>query len=256
MDKVIILADHVIGQRLANYLLNRHFREKDDSYKIIYILGNATNENTWWPSLKELALLNGIEYADYSPLILKDIVNKNDCNWMLLLSWKHIMPADILSNFKGDVVNLHYSLLPRHRGVYPVNWAIQSGDRETGISFHFVDAAIDAGKIIEQRKIIIDQCDDAKSLLYKLDDLAYESFLSIWDKRSDWKINAFEQTGQPVYNSRKDFERTNEIDLFNNTDTAQLIRLLRAKTFGDKSAAYYIDETTGKKIYISVNLYP
>jgi hypothetical protein len=49
-------------------------------------------------------------------------------------------------------VNGHPSLLPRHRGPIPVAWAIRAGDEEIGITFHRMDAELDTGPILAQRR--------------------------------------------------------------------------------------------------------
>ncbi|HKN63631.1 MAG TPA: formyltransferase family protein, partial [Gaiellaceae bacterium] len=50
-------------------------------------------------------------------------------------------------------LNGHPSLLPRHRGPLPVAWAIREGDEETGFTFHRMDAELDTGPILAQRRV-------------------------------------------------------------------------------------------------------
>jgi len=65
--------------------------------------------------------------------------------------WK--IPADALAVPRLGWLNGHPSLLPRHRGPLPVAWAIRDGDEETGITFHRMDADLDTGPILSQRRI-------------------------------------------------------------------------------------------------------
>ena len=65
--------------------------------------------------------------------------------------WK--IPADALAVPRLGWLNGHPSLLPRHRGPLPVAWAIREGDEEIGITFHFMDAELDTGPILSQRRI-------------------------------------------------------------------------------------------------------
>jgi methionyl-tRNA formyltransferase len=65
--------------------------------------------------------------------------------------WK--IPAEALAVPKHGWLNGHPSLLPLHRGPTPVAWAIRSGDEEMGITFHRMDAALDTGPILAQRRI-------------------------------------------------------------------------------------------------------
>jgi methionyl-tRNA formyltransferase len=64
--------------------------------------------------------------------------------------WK--IPPDALAVPRLGWLNGHPSLLPRHRGPLPVAWAIREGDEEIGISFHRMDADLDTGPILAQRR--------------------------------------------------------------------------------------------------------
>jgi methionyl-tRNA formyltransferase len=63
------------------------------------------------------------------------------------------IPPDALAVPRLGWLNGHPSLLPRHRGPLPVAWAIREGDEEIGITFHFMDAELDTGPILAQRRI-------------------------------------------------------------------------------------------------------
>ena len=68
-------------------------------------------------------------------------------------------------------INLHPSLLPRYRGRAPINWAILHGETELGLTAHVVDAGIDSGEIVTQRRYTLTQeqdVGDALRLLYPL----------------------------------------------------------------------------------------
>jgi len=64
--------------------------------------------------------------------------------------WK--IPPDALAVPRLGWLNGHPSLLPRHRGPLPVAWAIREGDEEIGITFHLMDAELDTGPILSQRR--------------------------------------------------------------------------------------------------------
>jgi methionyl-tRNA formyltransferase len=64
--------------------------------------------------------------------------------------WK--IPPDALSVPRLGWLNGHPSLLPRHRGPLPVAWAIREGDEEIGITFHLMDAELDTGPMLAQRR--------------------------------------------------------------------------------------------------------
>jgi methionyl-tRNA formyltransferase len=64
--------------------------------------------------------------------------------------WK--IPPDALAVPRLGWLNGHPSLLPRHRGPLPVAWAIREGEEEIGITFHRMDAELDTGPILSQRR--------------------------------------------------------------------------------------------------------
>jgi methionyl-tRNA formyltransferase len=67
--------------------------------------------------------------------------------------WK--IPPDALAVPRLGWLNGHPSLLPRHRGPLPVAWAIREGDEEIGITFHRMDADLDTGAIVAQRRYTV-----------------------------------------------------------------------------------------------------
>lgn len=65
------------------------------------------------------------------------------------IPWR--LPASVLRAPRVGVLNVHPSLLPRHRGPMPVHWAVRHGDEETGVTVHWMDEAFDSGPIVAQR---------------------------------------------------------------------------------------------------------
>ena len=66
----------------------------------------------------------------------------------LLADFGQIIPAELLDHYPRGIVNLHPSLLPRHRGASPIPATILAGDRETGVSTIVMDQGVDTGPII------------------------------------------------------------------------------------------------------------
>jgi methionyl-tRNA formyltransferase len=63
-------------------------------------------------------------------------------------------------------INYHPSLLPKYRGGSAINWAVISGETETGVTIHQIDEGVDTGPIILQEKVVIDPDDTVKSLYF------------------------------------------------------------------------------------------
>ena len=72
---------------------------------------------------------------------------------MVVVAYGQILPASLINAPRLGTLNVHASLLPRHRGPAPVEWAILSGDQETGVTIMQMDAGVDTGAILVQEKI-------------------------------------------------------------------------------------------------------
>lgn len=59
-------------------------------------------------------------------------------------------PASVLHTPRLGAMNIHQSMLPKHRGPLPIHWAIRNGEPETGVTIHWMDERLDTGNIITQ----------------------------------------------------------------------------------------------------------
>ena len=90
---------------------------------------------------------------------------------IVVTAYGQILPKEILEIPKYGCINLHPSLLPRWRGPSPIQYAILSGDKKTGITVILMDEEIDHGPILSQREIIMTDNETGKTLFKKLADL-------------------------------------------------------------------------------------
>ncbi|WP_027713631.1 bifunctional UDP-4-amino-4-deoxy-L-arabinose formyltransferase/UDP-glucuronic acid oxidase ArnA [Dickeya chrysanthemi] len=86
--------------------------------------------------------------------------------------YRHLLSDAILQSATHGAYNLHGSLLPRYRGRAPLNWALVNGETETGVTLHRMVTRADAGNIVAQQRVAIDESDTALSLHRKLRDVA------------------------------------------------------------------------------------
>src|SRR5947207_1661506 len=96
---------------------------------------------------------------------------------IVVMAYGQILPRRILETPRVACLNLHASLLPRHRGAAPIQAAIASGDRETGITVMYMDEGLDTGDILLQRKIDILPAETGGSLPARLAKLAPNALL-------------------------------------------------------------------------------
>jgi len=106
------------------------------------------------PSFKELEIIESL--ARLRP----DVV--------VVAGFGMILPQGILAIPPLGCLNIHPSLLPRHRGPSPIQGAILAGDEWTGVSIILMDDGVDTGAILSQRRVAIGSQDTAESLTQKL----------------------------------------------------------------------------------------
>jgi methionyl-tRNA formyltransferase len=87
---------------------------------------------------------------------------------VVMASFDQILAPEVLSVPTGGWLNIHPSLLPRHRGPEPIYWTIVSGDKEAGISVHLTVPRIDAGPILAQRRVPVARQDTSGTLCKRL----------------------------------------------------------------------------------------
>jgi methionyl-tRNA formyltransferase len=74
---------------------------------------------------------------------------------LIVNSYAMVLRPDILAIPRFGAINVHGALLPGYRGANPTEWALINGERETGVTIHAIDAGIDTGPILAQRKVPI-----------------------------------------------------------------------------------------------------
>ncbi|MEY2479651.1 MAG: methionyl-tRNA formyltransferase [Verrucomicrobiota bacterium] len=91
---------------------------------------------------------------------------------IVVMAYGQILPKEILEIPRNACLNLHASLLPRHRGAAPIQAAILAGDRETGITVMYMAEGLDTGDILLQHKIDISPDETGGSLHDRLAQIA------------------------------------------------------------------------------------
>lgn len=87
---------------------------------------------------------------------------------IVVAAYGMLLPKQILELPKFGCINVHASLLPKYRGAAPIQWSLINGESETGITIMFMEEKLDAGGIVNQKSIKIEDDDSAKTLFAKL----------------------------------------------------------------------------------------
>src|ERR1700726_1398730 len=96
---------------------------------------------------------------------------------VVVMAYGQILPKSVLEIPRTACLNLHASLLPRHRGAAPIQAAIAAGDRESGITVMYMDEGLDTGDVLLQRKIAIGPTETGGLLHDRLGQIAPEALL-------------------------------------------------------------------------------
>ena len=137
--------------------------------------------------VKQAALEMGLA-VEQPPSLRKEEVTAQMASYkpdaIVVAAYGQILPKAVLELPEHGCINIHPSLLPRHRGASPVVAAILAGDEFTGVSIMLMDEGLDTGPVIAQAQIAVMDSDDAASLGARLSQIAAHMLL---DVLPDWK---------------------------------------------------------------------
>ena len=87
-------------------------------------------------------------------LILKEL-KTNEIELICLAGFMKILSSDFIKKFKGKILNIHPSLLPKYKGLNTHERALKKNERYSGCTVHHVNSKLDSGKIVLQKKVKI-----------------------------------------------------------------------------------------------------
>lgn len=198
--------------------------------------------------VKEYATSKNIKVLD--PINLNDIVNvvkELNLDIGIIVAYGKRIPKEIFSKPKYGTINLHFSLLPKYRGPAPIEFCLLNNEEKTGVTIIEVSEEIDAGKILSQKEVKIDETDDFFSLRKKLIQSGISLLSETLEKIKSSKIEKIEQIGTPSY-TRLLKKEDGKINWSKNS--LEIHNHIRA--FKKWPGAYSIIQTKSKKIYLKV----
>lgn len=123
------------------------------------------------PPVKQLAVEQDIPVYQPEKLSGSDEMNQLielEADLIVTAAYGQFVPTKLLNAPKLRSINVHASLLPKYRGAAPIHYAVLNGDEKTGVTIMYMEKVMDAGDIISQRAIPIEDEDDTGSLFNKL----------------------------------------------------------------------------------------
>ena len=96
------------------------------------------------------------------------VLKKYEIKMICLAGFMKILSRNFIKKFKGKITNIHPSLLPKYKGLNTHQRALDNNEKYSGCTVHFVNARLDSGKIILQKKVRIIKNETKKTLSKKI----------------------------------------------------------------------------------------
>ena len=108
-----------------------------------------------------------------SSTVLDPICKEENVSWIVLAGYLRLVPSNFIDRFENKIINLHPALLPKFggKGMFGQNVhraVVESGEKESGITIHFVNKEFDKGQIIAQFRCNVSQEDTAEDIDKKI----------------------------------------------------------------------------------------
>jgi methionyl-tRNA formyltransferase len=164
--RAVVFAYHDVGVRCLKVLLSAKIE-----VPLVVTVADDPHENRWYASVADTA-------RDYAlPVLMREEVGDEALtrqvaqlapDFIFSFYYRSMIGAPILASARRGALNMHGSLLPKYRGRAPVNWAILSGELQTGATLHYMVERADAGDIVDQLAVPILDDDDAREVFGKV----------------------------------------------------------------------------------------
>ena len=165
------------------------------------VIGNKddTGRHTWQPSLLAWA-----RRLDVPVITLAEAQELGDCTFLSVEFDRILRPERFRTR---RIYNIHFSLLPRHRGVHTAIWPILEGDADSGVTLHQIDAGIDTGDVVDQMRIGLTETTTSRDLYFSLMDAGAALVLRHVDALMEGRIEVTPQNpAAATYHSRQDID--------------------------------------------------
>lgn len=196
--------------------------------------------------VKEVALRHNIDV--YQPVSLRkdyEFLKNMDFDMLITAAYGQILPQEVLDLSKVNNINVHASLLPKHRGGAPIHRSIINGDKTTGVTIMKMVYKMDAGCMYAKQEVEIDEQINTTELFNKLQYVGRDLLLKVLPDLLDNKLEGIEQNEDEATYSFNIKREEEKID-FNKT-TLQVHNLIRG--LAEVPGAYCIFKEKEMKVY-------
>ncbi|GAK13360.1 LOW QUALITY PROTEIN: phosphoribosylglycinamide formyltransferase [Geomicrobium sp. JCM 19039] len=100
----------------------------------------------------------------------------HEVEWIVLAGYMRLIGEVLLSNYEGNIINIHPSLLPHYPGLDAIGRRLTDGAKETGVTIHYVDRGMDTGPIIAQAALAIHPNESKQQLAMRIQQLEHQLY--------------------------------------------------------------------------------
>ena len=152
------------GSNLKNLIL--HSLKKNSKYEICLVISNKAKAKALdfakkFKIKKKFISYQNIRNAEQKIL---NVIKKDKIELICLAGFMKILSSNFIKKFRGKILNIHPSLLPKYKGLNTHQRALDNNEKYSGCTVHLVNNRLDSGKIILQKRVKILKKDNSQSL--------------------------------------------------------------------------------------------
>lgn len=206
-----------------------------------------SKRNNRFSKVVETAEHGGIPVEYVNKENLCDTIQKYNADILLSCGFSFVISDEVINHFKY-AINVHPTLLPKYRGYRSGPYILINGEKESGVTVHFLNEELDKGDIILQEKFDVSVFDTPRSLKRKTDNCEKGVVLGALQMLENGKFNCTKQDERRA--STYDYMRTPKDSEINwNKSLKSLYNQIRACDSEDYPAFFFVD---GEKVCIKL----
>lgn len=181
---------------------------------IVGVVGPKKTHPTYF-SFKNFVESRELNFIEFDKLTDDDFIQKVrnlSADIAVVCSFNYKIPKVLLDSVKGGFMNIHPSLLPEYRGPNPYSSVIINGEKETGVTLHFMDETFDTGDIIAQKTMPVSEIETMGTLFNRLNILGLDMLIETLQKYENEPLT---RQKQPIVASKYGKSLANENIIIN-----------------------------------------
>ncbi|GBD89449.1 methionyl-tRNA formyltransferase [bacterium BMS3Abin04] len=251
MKNVAIIGKNTSAVKCAEILVNN----KNANIVLISPNNSDDGKDSWQLSLENFAVKNNLPIKSFKKIKSLDSIEylkSLNLDFIFSIQYDQIINQSVIDTAKYGAINLHFSPLPRYRGVSPIALAMMNGENTYGVSLHYMDPGVDTGDIIAQKMFNISHLNNARELYDLSTQYSIELFKENIDSILTLENNRIPQDNtQALYHSMGTLNfKENKIKW--NKDTRSLVNWIKSFIFPPfQYPKFILDETEYEVVFAS-----